>query len=115
MTEEDQIQATIVDLFRWRYAGLVAAVPNGGSRNLFEAKKLKATGVLAGHPDLIIYSPRGVYLVEVKTPKGPLSKSQKQLFPELQDLGNDLAIVRSIDDADRAFRAWGLPHRGYAI
>lgn len=115
MTEEDHIQAAIVLRYRRNYAGLIFAVANGGSRNRLEAIKLKATGVKAGHPDLIIYSPKGVYLMEVKTETGPLTKSQEEVFPQLQDLGLDLAIVRSADEAEAAFKAWGLPRKEFAV
>jgi hypothetical protein len=33
---------------------LICAIPNGGKRNLIEAKRLKDEGVLAGMPDLFI-------------------------------------------------------------
>lgn len=111
MVEEDRIQAAIVLHFRRTYAGLIASVPNGGLRHKREAVKLKATGILAGHPDLIIYSPKGMFLMEVKTAKGPLSDAQKVVIPELRDLGFEVAVVRSLDDALGAFKAWGLPRR----
>ena len=109
---EDEIQTAIVTHFRKYYEGFIAHVPNGGRRGKLEAMRFKAMGVLPGHPDLIIYCPKGVFLMEVKEPKkGTLSDNQKKLFPRLQDLGLDLAIVWSIDEAKRAFMAWGLPRK----
>jgi len=64
--------------------------PNGGQRNRIVAGKLKAQGVKAGVPDVIITTPvpnrpevRGVAL-ELKTEKGRLSSSQRQWLDGLE-------------------------------
>lgn len=64
--------------------------PNGGQRHAIVARKLKTQGVKAGVPDVIITSPvpgrpevRGVAL-ELKTPKGRLSDSQKSWLDGLE-------------------------------
>lgn len=108
---EDTIQITIVNHYRKHYAGLIAACPNGGKRGKLEAIHLKALGVLAGVPDLLIWSPKGHFLMEVKTSTGPVRQSQKRVIPQIQDLGFDVAIVRSAEEAARAFKAWGLPRK----
>lgn len=63
-----------------RMAGhYVFAVPNGGNRNLREAARLKAQGVMAGVSDLIIMLPnKKIYFVEVKNPNGKGRQSQAQ-------------------------------------
>jgi len=58
--QESTLQTTCVRWFRFQYPNLVIyAVPNGGSRNVREAQRLKAEGVLAGVADLVVLLPQG--------------------------------------------------------
>jgi hypothetical protein len=107
--EEAAIQAAIVAHFRKTYEGVICHCPNGGKRGKLEAIRLKEMGVQAGHPDLLIYSPKGFFLMEVKEPKGTLSDSQKKLFPQLQNMGFDIATVFSVEEGKRALSEWKLP------
>jgi hypothetical protein len=52
---EHTLQVVCVRWFKHQYPNLlIAAIPNGGKRNVIEAKRLKDEGVLAGMPDLFI-------------------------------------------------------------
>lgn len=108
---EAAIQTAIVNHFRRNYAGHIAHCPSGGRRGKLEAVQFKRMGVQPGVPDLLIWSPKGHYLVEVKTSTGAVSPAQTAFISGLQDLGFDVAIVRSADEAAAAFRAWGLPRK----
>lgn len=108
---EAAIQTAIVTHFRRHYAGHICHVANGGRRGKLEAVRFKRMGVQSGVPDLLIWSPKGHFLVEVKAAKGAVSPAQKAFIADLQDLGFDVAIVRSADEAARAFAAWGLPRK----
>lgn len=88
---EDDVQIAVVDALR--VAGeLVIHVPNGGKRSRSEGARLKRLGVLAGVPDLLVFSvpagleARGVAL-EVKSPGGRPSKAQLRVLDELRALG----------------------------
>ena len=100
--EEDRLQANCVKTFRMEFKDIIiAAIPNGGYRSEFEGKILKATGVLAGMPDLLICSPRKGYgglFIELKSPTGSLSKTQKVVMPQLEASGYKVAICRTIDE-----------------
>ena len=80
---ESQIQKDFVRWFRARYESiepLFFAVGNGGARNVWTAKIMKDEGVRAGVADLILLIPRHGFaglLVEMKTPDGKQSDSQK--------------------------------------
>lgn len=53
---------------------LLLAIPNGGHRHIAVARKMKAEGVRAGVPDLLLPVPRGQYhglFIELKAPKEP--------------------------------------------
>lgn len=81
--EEHRLQCECFRVFGLRYrqlAGRLFAVPNGGRRDAVTAAKLKAEGVVAGVADLILLVPNdryGALLIEMKTPKGRQSTSQK--------------------------------------
>lgn len=70
---------------------LLYHVPNGGSRNPIEAARLKAQGVKAGVPDLVLPVARGKHhglYIELKRQKGGrLSDDQKKWLDELTEQG----------------------------
>src|SRR5690242_17473140 len=108
-SSEADIQTAIVTHFRKTYAGRCVHVPNGGRRGKLEAIRFKTMGVEAGCPDLIFFTPRGVYCIEVKKPGGRLSLNQIMFIDDLRDFGIDVAEVYSLEEAKAAFQAWGLP------
>jgi hypothetical protein len=91
----------------------VFAIPNGGSRNMIEAAKMKGTGTTPGMPDLCILgcNDQGptTHFLEVKSANGRPSLPQLNMHDRLLDLQHEVAICRSIDDARDACRKWGLP------
>lgn len=102
---EDYIQSQIILDFNNKYCLkhhnprlLIFAVPNGGSRNVLEAKKLKATGTLRGASDLIVNFPGKSVYIEVKTSIGVQSDAQKDFQKRVEDLGMDYHIVRSLEN-----------------
>lgn len=67
-------------------------IPNGGSRHIAEASKLKAMGVKSGVPDIFLpvvgkFSSKGFW-IELKKPiKGIVSKEQDEWLDFLSDQG----------------------------
>ena len=103
--EEHRIQVSCVRWFRLKYPHLFArlfAVPNGGRRDGITGARLKEEGVLAGVADLILLVPNADYhalLIEMKTPKGRQSESQKAWQQEVCAEGEYKYVVcRSLDD-----------------
>tara|TARA_B100000959_G_C14763779_1_gene534487 strand:- start:231 stop:596 length:366 start_codon:yes stop_codon:yes gene_type:complete len=80
------------------------AVPNGGNRSKREASRLKAEGVKAGVPDITVVHDGMYYGLEVKkpatrTPKGYLSKAQKDMIKKIEDVGGaSVKVVYSVAD-----------------
>lgn len=80
------------------------AIPNGGSRNYFEAIRLKREGVTPGIADLFLPEPLidheghieycGLYM-EVKTEKGRLSPHQKAFRDFCEKRKYKYVVVRS--------------------
>lgn len=93
MLTEDQEQAAAAK-FLDMIGVLWCHVPNGGARNKATAGRLKAHGVKAGVPDILIFSqpPRGPWArgvaIELKKAKGgTLSTSQKNWIEWLKEEG----------------------------
>jgi hypothetical protein len=73
---------------------------------------MKGDGTKAGFADLIcLFRGRGV-LLEVKSPTGRLTDSQKALFPALEAVGWPVTVVRSAKEAFDALKAAGAPWSG---
>jgi hypothetical protein len=110
---EQILQTRIVARLRRDFDCAPFAVPNGGTRGRVEAIRLKESGVVAGHPDLIVYGREGlVVLLEVKAPGGDLSDAQRVVIPDLQSRGFPVFIVDTVEEAVEALRdtGFGPPH-----
>ena len=103
--EEHRIQCACVRWFNVQYPklhGRLFAVPNGGRRDATTAAKLKAEGVVPGVADLVLLISNrdyGALLIEMKTPKGRQSDSQKKW--EMAVCANaeyKYVVCRSLDD-----------------
>lgn len=89
---EDKMQAAY---FQWAvnlYPQLhyrLFHVPNGGSRNVAEAVKMKAMGLTAGEHDLVLYTglPCRVVPIELKLRTGHLSQAQIACHAALLAIG----------------------------
>lgn len=76
----------------------IFSVPNGGTRNSFEAAKFKATGLKPGVADIIILMPEAkTIFVEFKTDTGVQSDVQKDFEAVVKDLGFEYHIIRSFE------------------
>lgn len=108
-TPEDDIQASIMDLFEARKSQDVIgfSVPNGGYRSWKAARTMKRTGQMAGVTDLIFLNLFGLaFFLEIKTRKGSLSKDQREFRDWLQARSIPWGIARSVEEAE----AWLLKH-----
>lgn len=79
---EDQIQATFFQAIWNRFPETrfcLFAIPNGSTRDIREAAKLKATGLVAGQPDMTLIWGGKAYGFEFKTNSGVVSASQRQV------------------------------------
>lgn len=101
---EDQLQQQIFTWYNNNYClknqtprHIIFSVPNGGSRILLEAKKLKATGMLAGVSDLIIIQPDKILFIELKIEKGIQSDTQKDFEKRVTELGYEYYLIRSFE------------------
>ncbi|WP_322528964.1 VRR-NUC domain-containing protein [Salinicola sp. LHM] len=90
----------------------VYAVPNGGSRHVLEAKKLKRQGVRAGVSDLVIALPRGgyhgLYLEFKATPprNAQLAASQREWLERMASAGYCAKLALGIEQAQAVIREY---------
>jgi hypothetical protein len=101
---EDQLQQQIYTWYNNTYClknqeqrHVIFSVPNGGTRNIIEAKKMKATGLLPGVSDLIILQPNKILFIELKIEKGIQSTAQKDFQSRIEALGYEYHIIRSLE------------------
>ncbi|MEE9439033.1 MAG: hypothetical protein V3V14_08545 [Saprospiraceae bacterium] len=93
---EDKLQAICYQWFHNSYPdlrGLLWAVPNGGSRNVVEAMKLKATGVVAGVHDLHFLYNGQLTTLELKVNNNPMSSKQKNWANTIEHHGANWHLV----------------------
>lgn len=120
MSTESHMQRMIVQSLRMAlpHGWIVQATANK-PRSVVQGAIEKAMGTTAGWPDLALYgalvtdeaSTPFAGFMEVKTRTGRLSEAQRDIHDRLRDCGFQVAVVRSVDDAIAAARAWGLPVR----
>lgn len=83
---------------------IIFAVPNGGLRDKRVAAKLKAEGVLASVPDLVVAEPRGPYhglYVEMKRVGGKATLDQADMMHRLRE--RSYRVELAADGVDAAF------------
>ena len=112
---EETIQKGVVDYLRLVLRPdmfVVFSVPNGAKRGMAEAGVKQRTGLLAGVWDICILGPGGsTWWMEAKTNTGRLSAPQEAMGTFMINAGVPHRVVRSIDDARKAVRLWGLETR----
>ena len=84
---------------------MMAAVPNGGLRTKAVAGKLKAEGVKAGYPDIVLDVARGGYhgmRIEMKSATGRTSPEQKSWLADLVREGYHAVVCHGFEEAQAA-------------
>lgn len=107
-------QAALMREIKLRYPEafeLMYHVPNGGHRLKEVAAKLKAQGVKAGIPDLVLTMARGGYFglhIEFKATvdPAPVSSSQQACIRRLNDQGYLAVVCQGHFDAMECLRAY---------
>lgn len=102
---EHDLQTACVQEFRLRnprLRDLLIAIPNGGQRHVKVAAKLKAEGVVAGVPDLLLAVPAGEYhglFIEMKNGSaGKVSEHQRRMMMILSQHGYKCEVCRTREE-----------------
>ena len=88
--------------------------PNEGKRGWVNAAHLKAMGMTAGVPDLLILKAGQLHALELKAPGGRLTPSQRGVIQRMIDCGAQAAVAHSIDEALVTLEFWGILKRSVA-
>ncbi len=102
--KEYELQKSIIEYIKMQYNVLYCASAGGLRTSITQAKRMKATGYVAGFPDLAIFEPNGEYhglFLEVKTKKGRVSASQLAWIKKLNERNYRAVVVYSFDEAKR--------------
>lgn len=101
LMSEASIQRAVCQNLRYRGAEKMTwyAVPNGGSRNPIEAKKMVEQGLRAGVPDLMFIIKGECFGLELKMINGRLSGEQLRMHVEMMNAGVTVYTAYSLDDA----------------
>ena len=101
---EAKIQSEIVAWFNNEYClkfhnprYCIFSVPND-TQNKEETMRKLATGLKSGASDLIVLFPNRAVFCEVKTPTGVQSETQKDFQEQVEKLGFEYILVRSLLD-----------------
>ena len=109
MTEHDH-QRIVISTIRRDYPDLlIFAVPNIGTASPQRGARMKAEGVLAGIPDLMIARAAQGFcglFVELKTLTGSASKEQKSVIAKLQAEGYRCEVCKGYAAALEAIRGY---------
>lgn len=109
---EHKLQSACVRWYRLQYPKMkhnLFAVPNGSKRDVVIGAKLKEEGVLAGVADLILLKSNrfyGALLIEMKTPEGRQSDTQKEWQQKITEDGYKYVVVRSLEDFQREVKLY---------
>jgi len=101
---ESRLQVNCVKWFRLayrQYANHLIHVPNGGSRDLFTAQRLKAEGVIPGVSDLVLFMPNLTHhglFIELKIKPNKQSEHQKKWQLMVEAMNYKYALVYSFED-----------------
>ena len=82
-----------------------------GTRKRWEGALLKALGVLAGIPDVLIFYESRLYGIELKSPAGRLTAVQQALHELLRAAGARVETCRTLDSVEYQLLFWKIPLR----
>ena len=99
---EDDLQRAVLQYLALAVSKhyIVVAIPNGGKRNMLEAKIMKGLGVRAGTPDIHISGCGFSGWLELKAEGGRLSPAQKEFRDECLEKNIPWKEVRDVRDAE---------------
>lgn len=86
-------------------------VEHGGKRGKREAGRLKAKGIKAGWPDIIVIHQGRVAAIELKGPNGRLNPRQEAMHERLMLAGAPVYTATRLEEVEGFLRGCGVPLR----
>jgi hypothetical protein len=80
---------------------ILASIPNGAGASASNRLKLVHEGLLPGMPDILLLKKNDILFMEFKRPdgKGIVSAEQHRVHARLRELGFEVRVVASFDEA----------------
>jgi hypothetical protein len=112
---EDALHQQIAEFLRLALPPEVwwSTFPSGGG-GAARGGKLKAMGLRAGVPDLLVLHEGRLFGIELKSAKGDVSAEQIDCHRDMVLAGARVAVCRSVDDVGFWLEKWGIPTRARA-
>lgn len=110
---EEQLQKKVAEFLGWALIPptFFTAFPAGGG-GVRRGARLKAMGLRAGVPDLLVIAPGcPVIMIELKADKGGLSPIQRVVHGELTLAGVRTYVAKTVDHVASILRQSGIPLR----
>lgn len=104
MKSEDKIQSEVFQAVWNNYPDLRRLffhIPNGGKRDIREATKFKAIGLVAGIPDLFLSIARGKhhgFYIELKRLGGKAEPHQLKVHEKMRDQGYKVGVYDNFEE-----------------
>ena len=77
--------------------------------------RMSKHGVKAGTPDIYILSQGKTVFLELKTPKGALSREQRMTHNWIMQAGGFVRVCRSVEDVARVLDEHRIPHLDFEM
>lgn len=106
---EEQLHRQVAEYLNWSIAedAVWFHPANGGARSKGEAGRLRAIGVKAGVPDIVIVWRGRAHFIELKTAAGRVSDAQHEMHSRLMLAGAVVTICRSLEEVEQFIRVIG--------
>lgn len=115
---EGQLHRAVVKWLEWQeQLGRLtfAHVPNEGRRSRITGARLKALGMRAGFPDLVLFGHFGCGVIELKSKDGKVRPNQIEWAARFDHFEIPHAICRSLEDVIQTIDGWcGTDRRAIA-
>ena len=111
---ESALHRTVAELLDWVLLppAVWTTFPAGwGKLGKATAGRLHGSGLKAGFPDILVFYNSFTIGIELKAPKGRLSKAQEHMFPLLLAAGVKTYICRDTIDVIEVLQQHSLPLR----
>jgi hypothetical protein len=110
----DSLHRTVADLLEWvlYYPTVFTTFPAGwGKLAKSTGGRLRAAGLKAGFPDILVFHDGRVVGLELKVKNRKPSAAQQLMFPRLRQCGMQIYVCQSVDDVIAALNEAKVPVR----
>jgi hypothetical protein len=112
--KEGELHQSVAELLDWILLppAIFTTFPAGWGRlSTGTAGRLKASGLKTGMPDILVFAPKKVIGIELKTGRGTLTSAQRSMHAKLYAIGVRVYVCHSVSEVILALRDADIPAR----